>query len=161
MCNLKIKKLQTTKFKIKLSKILFARCPIKLTISLIKDIIEKGSTQYFSDKGNEKMSDTDKMQTALDLIYLVSCAVNEELPDKNRISGTDLSDVLKMAQKHALSAVAAIALEKVIKLPDDFKEEKYKAIRRLSLLGFERERILRSLEEQKIWYLPVKAMSST
>ena len=104
------------------------------------------------------MSDTDKMQTALDLIYLVSCAVNEELPDKKRISETDLSDVLKMAQKHALSAVAAIALEKVIKLPDDFKEEKYKAIRRLSLLGFERERILRSLEEQKIWYLPVKGI---
>lgn len=97
-------------------------------------------------------------KSAMDLIYLVSCAVNNEKPEKTVCDQMDLAEVYKTSIKHSLTEAAAYSLEQVISLTEDFKEEKYKAIRRLSLLNIEREKILNELEKHKIWYLPLKGI---
>ena len=104
------------------------------------------------------MNYTDSLKPAMDLIYLVSCAVNNEKPDKRTVEGFDLPEVLKTAHCHSLSAAAAFALEKIMALPEDFKEAKYKAVRRQSLLNFERERVIAVLEDNGIWYIPLKGV---
>lgn len=100
----------------------------------------------------------ERNNAAKDLIYLLSCAVNCEKPDKNIINQMDLQKVFELSQIHSLTAVAAYALEKTIPLPDDYKEAKYKAVCRQTLLNVERARVLKELEENKIWYLPLKGI---
>lgn len=104
------------------------------------------------------MSITDDMKTAQDLIYLVSCAVNNEEADKEKCAEMDLTKVLKSAIRHSLTVAAATALEKAVQLPPSFREEKYKTIRVLSLFDIERKQLLNELEQQKIWYLPLKGI---
>ena len=93
-----------------------------------------------------------------DLIYLLSCAVNGEKPDAGRCAVMDLTKILQLARLHSVTVAAATALEKAIPLPPDFMEEKYKAIRRFSLFEVERAKILHELEQNKIWYLPLKGI---
>lgn len=104
------------------------------------------------------MDGTVTRDPAMDLIYLVSCAVNGEKPDKKKCDKMELSDVLDMAISHSLSVASAIALEQVMTLPIDFKEAKYKAVRRQSLLNVEREKVIAALEDNGIWYVPLKGI---
>lgn len=98
------------------------------------------------------------ISAAQDLIYLVSCAVNEEKPNTKKCRGMNLPEVFKLARCHSLTVAAACALEQVVELPGYFKEEKLKAIRRLSLYDVERAQILSLLEQRGIWYLPLKGI---
>lgn len=93
-----------------------------------------------------------------DLIYLVSCAVNEETPDKARIAAMDLQEVYRLSQEHMLTAAVAFALEKAIPLPHAFDQAKKKAIRKLTLFELERMAITREFEQAGIWYLPLKGI---
>ena len=104
------------------------------------------------------MVDNKTIKPAMDLIYLVSCAVNEVIPDKKICSQMDMPDLCLCMRRHALSAAAACALEQAVELPDDIKEAKYKAFRRASIQNIERGQILDSLEKQGIWYLPLKGI---
>lgn len=97
-------------------------------------------------------------QEALDLIYLVSCVVNGERPDKKRCDGMELKKVYSVALRHALSVCASLALESVVELPEYFIEAKYKAIRRLALYEKERQTLLKMFEDTGIWYLPLKGI---
>lgn len=97
-------------------------------------------------------------QETLDLIYLVSCVVNGERPDKKRCDGMELKKVYSVALRHALSVCASLALESVVELPEYFIEAKYKAIRRLALYEKERQTLLKMFEDTGIWYLPLKGI---
>ena len=70
----------------------------------------------------------------------------------------DIPAVLELARRHLLAAAAAYALEKTVALSEEFREEKYKAVRRLSLFNVERAKVLNELENKKIWYLPLKGI---
>lgn len=97
------------------------------------------------------------IQTAeQDLIYLVSCAVNQRDPDPQRCAAMDHAAVLLSAERHMLSAAAALALRKVIKLSPDWKEAMGKAMRKQIIFDLERQKLLQALEENGIWYLPLK-----
>ncbi len=104
------------------------------------------------------MKNTDNQKAATDLIYLVSCAVNGEKPDKRICEKMNLDEVLNLARRHSLSVAAAFALEKSGVISGNFREEKYKAVRRLSLLNIERGRVLSELEKRGIWYMPLKGI---
>ena len=97
-------------------------------------------------------------QEIFDLIYLVSCVVNKEQPDKKRCAEMELEKVYSVALRHALSVCASLALESVVELPDYFIEAKYKTIRRLALYEKERQTLLKLFEENGIWYLPLKGI---
>ena len=105
------------------------------------------------------MNSPDTTKTAQELIYLVSCSVNEQTPDRERCAQIDAEEVFALARSHSLTVAAALALEQAAELPRDFKEEKFKAVRVLSLYEIERKKILEELESRGIRYLPLKGIT--
>ena len=91
-----------------------------------------------------------------DVIYLVSCALNKEVPDAERIRGMDLPRVCKAASRHMLAAACAMALESAGVKDKDFTQAKAKAIRKVALMDREAACLYRKLEEAGIWYMPLK-----
>lgn len=98
------------------------------------------------------------VRIAKDLIYLVSCAVNEETPEKERVENMDLAEVYRLSVMHMLTAAAAYALEKVMPLPHVYDQAKKKAIRKLTLFELERSAVTQEFEKAGIWYLPLKGI---
>lgn len=97
-------------------------------------------------------------KTARDLIYLVSCALNEKKPNTDICREMDLEAVYYLAQFHSLTSAAAFALEKVTELPRAFDQAKKKAIHKLSHFDIERIKILAALEQKGVWYMPLKGI---
>ena len=93
-----------------------------------------------------------------DLIYLLSCSVNEIDPDIERMNQIDLDAVYELAAFHSLAAAVSFAIEKVIELPYIFDQAKKKAIRKLALFDIERSKILSCFNKEGIWYLPLKGI---
>ena len=97
-------------------------------------------------------------KTADDLIYLLCCAFNEEVPSADRYKKMNLPNVYRLASMHYLASAAAYALEQVMELPREFDQAKKKAIRKLSLFEIERSAVFGELEKAGIWYLPLKGI---
>lgn len=97
-------------------------------------------------------------RVAKDLIYLVSCAVNEEIPEKERVRNMDLPYIYRLACDHMLTAAVSFALEQIIPLPRAFDQAKKKAIRKLALFEIERALLAREFEKAQIWYMPLKGV---
>lgn len=98
-------------------------------------------------------------RTAYDMLYLAACAVNKTAPDRERVSGMSLDMLFEMAERHSLTALLALSLEKSgIDLPQNWKEEKAKTIRKNILFDSERAKILSFMEEKGIWYMPLKGV---
>ncbi|MBO4452560.1 MAG: nucleotidyltransferase family protein, partial [Clostridia bacterium] len=99
----------------------------------------------------------EKMRTsALDLVYLVKCAVDGVVPDKERIAKTDLVDVRHISEKHMLSSAAAYALESAGIKDADFEKDKAAAIWLTMQYDHYREEIFDALDKRGIWYLLLK-----
>lgn len=100
--------------------------------------------------------------SALDLIYLVSCALNDKTPERDRVAEMNLEEIYLFAQFHSLTACTAMVLENCgvqnSSAFQKFKQAKEKAIRKNILLDNEREQILAYMENQGIWYLPLKGI---
>lgn len=97
-------------------------------------------------------------KNAVDLLYLVSCAVNNQEPDKNRCSKINIEDVFQLAQNHSLTTCAAEALEQIMPLPRYIHENKSRIIGRQVMYEIEREKTFKALEENGIWYVPLKGV---
>lgn len=95
-------------------------------------------------------------KSAYDMIYLTSCALNSRTPDITRVSEMDLDGLFFVCQKHSLTACVAYALEDAGVSHRDFSQAKAKAIRKNILLDSERQKILNRLEQEQIWYMPLK-----
>lgn len=90
------------------------------------------------------------------MIYLVSCAVNETIPDKNRIKSMNLPTLYKAADRHLLTAAVAFALESAGIFDPAFTQAKAKAIRKVALMDAEMAGIFAKMEDAGIWYMPLK-----
>ena len=95
-------------------------------------------------------------KNAADMIYLTACAVNGRKPKQERIDALDLPKLFEVCQEHILTACAAYALESAGIKDPEFTQAKEKAVRKNILLDAERSVIVRRLEEEKIWYMPLK-----
>ena len=91
-----------------------------------------------------------------DLIYLLSCSVNDLVPDSERVKDMDLEKLHDIAKFHTVTAAVCIALERAGIKNDQFYEDKKKAIRKNIYLDTERQIIFNKFECQKIWYMPLK-----
>lgn len=108
------------------------------------------------------------------VIYLAACAVNGTEPDKEWLAQANIRDLYRMSQKHGLTAIVYMALESVLAKEADFsaytnseadrellkrwEKEKAQAVCKNLLLDAEREQILHFMEQEKIWYLPLKGI---
>lgn len=97
-------------------------------------------------------------KTAYDMLYLTACAVNEIKPDRDRIVNMDLAELYRMCQFHSLTAAVCTALENAGISDKKFQEAKSKAIRKNILLDAERKKIFEFMEENGIWYMPLKGI---
>ena len=92
------------------------------------------------------------------LLYLLYCAANETVPDVQRIKSVDLGGLYKLARAHSVAAPAALALERAGVCVAEFETHLKKTLRRLFLLDHERNEIIARLEENGIWYCPLKGI---
>lgn len=95
-------------------------------------------------------------KNALDMLYLTRCAVNQKMPDTEKISHMNLDTLFEVCEKHILTACVAYALEMAGIQNHQFTQAKEKSIRKNILLDAERTKILKRLEQEKIWYMPLK-----
>ncbi len=101
---------------------------------------------------------THKKKALLDVIYLAACAVNSVTPEKSKVDDMDLKALFEAADAHMLTAVTAYALEKAGVRDNDFTVALAKAMRKTALFDAERGSLLKRLEDEKIWYLPLKGV---
>ena len=94
--------------------------------------------------------------TALKMLDLVRCAVNGEVPSVQEIQPEELENLFKVCQRHILTACTAYALESAGIRDQQFTQAKEKAIRKNIILEAECKKILQKLEENQIWYIPLK-----
>ncbi len=102
------------------------------------------------------MGKTDKAYR--DLIGLVSCAVNSSVPDESVTDEMDHEAVFDLAAGHMVSAMTAMALESAGN--GDARCGQTIGLALLKTAAFEdaKKKILEALEQQGIWYLPLKGM---
>lgn len=101
----------------------------------------------------------EEYRSAIDeVIYLCSCVVNGEAPDKERIDKVNLEHLYKAAEKHSLSAIVAYALESAGVFDHAFIQAKAKAIRKVTVMEIDKELLFERFEQEEIWYLPLKGI---
>lgn len=91
-----------------------------------------------------------------DLIYLCKCAINGVTPDKEIVAEMDIDGLYKLGQEHTIVAIVAYALESAGVSSTKFRQAKEKAIRKNMLFDCERKALFDYMEEQGIWYMPLK-----
>ncbi len=124
----------------------------KNIIGVLTGIVRNGKT-YPVETPREYIT-----RVAMDMIYLVACAVNNTTPELERINDMDPTELYRLSRAHMLTAAVAFGLEKAIPLPHAFDQAKKKAIRKLTLFELERAAITREFEKAGIWYLPLKGI---
>lgn len=101
-------------------------------------------------------------QIGMDAIYLVSCGLREERPQ--RPIGSDLTELYSFCEFHSITAAVTVSLELLWReipfAPEEqiqkFRQTAASSIRKSILLNAEREQILKHLEEIGCWYMPLK-----
>lgn len=93
-----------------------------------------------------------------DLIYLVSCAVNETAPDAERVKTMDLDALYQEAARHSLRAITAYALEAAGVRDPRFTHAKEHAALKNAQMDMEMDAVLAELEAAGIWYMPLKGI---
>lgn len=96
------------------------------------------------------------IKNSYDMIYLVRCAVNGDIPDRQKVDAMDMDSLFRVCQKNILTACVAYALESAGVHDNEFTQAKAKAIRKNILLDTERNKIFARFEEEKIWYMALK-----
>ena len=91
-----------------------------------------------------------------DIIYLLSCAVNEKQPDKNIVTHMNLEQVYSFASKHMITAIVAAALEAAGYKNECSSRAIAGSLRKITLFEKEKKALFNRLEEAEIWYMPLK-----
>ena len=101
-----------------------------------------------------------------DMLYLVSCAVNGVMPDKDRVNQMDAGKVYSACKKHSLEAISFSAVEPL--LDEDasrrepvmlkWKESKLLSEARDIMMDAERGSLFEFMEHKGIRYMPLKGI---
>ncbi len=90
------------------------------------------------------------------LIYLISCALNEEKPERDRIEGADLDVLLRMSRRHSVAAMAADSVKKAGIEHEGFENERVKGTRKEILFRSALAEVIDRFTEAGIWTCPLK-----
>ena len=104
----------------------------------------------------EGLSEQQYIDSAHDLIYILSCALSNKTPDSAKISAMNLHGLFITAKKHMLLSMAAFVLEKAGIQEQTFMQAKLKALRRYVIVEQDSHAVTQALEAAKIWYMPLK-----
>ncbi|MBR6872847.1 MAG: nucleotidyltransferase family protein [Ruminococcus sp.] len=104
------------------------------------------------------MERKDYKQNAYYLIYLIRCMLRNRKPSAERVARIDLRQLFYVAKAHSLTAAAAFALDHAGVSDDEFTQAKAQAMRQTIIHDHERGCVLEKLEENGIWYMPLKGV---
>lgn len=96
------------------------------------------------------------MGTSSNVIYLVSCVVNNVIPDRSRVEMMNQDEVYAVAAHHMLKAAFAFALDSAGIKDKRSRETISRSQRKTALFANACEEIKQKLEEAGIWYMPLK-----
>ncbi len=102
------------------------------------------------------MDEKQYRKNAILMLDLAICAIKGEKPRATMVENIDLAQLFEVCQEHILTACVAYALESVDIMDSQFQQAKAKAIRKNILFDAERKKILERLEQEHIWYMPLK-----
>ncbi len=95
-------------------------------------------------------------QAFYDLIYLCKCAVNGVVPEEQKLFLMDLEQLYTASKYHALTGIAACALESAGIKNNKFCAAKEKVVRKNIFFDIERRKLFLFCENNGIWYMPLK-----
>ncbi|MBR4539910.1 MAG: nucleotidyltransferase family protein [Clostridia bacterium] len=95
-------------------------------------------------------------KAAQDVIYLASCAVNEQIPDAERVAAMDLKAVYAFAKRHKISAIVAFALESAGYKDQWSTAAIISAQKKAVVFHHELMKVSKELEKAGVWYMPLK-----
>lgn len=105
-------------------------------------------------------------KTSKKLLYLLACALNDEVPVMSHLPKGDDNRLFSLAHMHGVSAMAYSAIIKYDKhaglfsktVMEKFKKAYDSAFKKRALLDMEREMIFLELEQSGVWYCPLKGI---
>ena len=112
-------------------------------------------------------------KTGEDMLYLITCALHNQTPDKDKVCGMDLAALYRYARRHTLAAITYDALEllgssigdgpralakddTVVSVLTKWKETRDKALRKNLMLDAARKKLFQYMDAEHIWYMPLK-----
>ena len=112
-------------------------------------------------------------KTGEDMLYLITCALHSQTPDKDKVCGMDLAALYRYARRHTLAAITYDALEllgssigeglralakddTVVSVLTKWKETRDKALRKNLMLDAARKKLFWYMDAEHIWYMPLK-----
>lgn len=94
-----------------------------------------------------------------DMIYLAACGVNKALPGKSFLEALDMEKVYRLSVAHYLEALVGTTLKQAgISVSKSWVEHISKAVRKNILFDAEREKLFAFMEQNGIWYMPLKGI---
>lgn len=94
-----------------------------------------------------------------DMVYLAACGVNNVKPAKECLKGVDIDNLYRICHVHMLDALVGMTLKKSnVTLPKLWEEKILKAVRKNILFDGERKKLFGFMEENGIWYMPLKGI---
>ncbi|MBR3769896.1 MAG: nucleotidyltransferase family protein [Lachnospiraceae bacterium] len=94
-----------------------------------------------------------------DMIYLAACGVNQRKPDIEYLQKMNMEWLYKLCHAHQIDALAGMTIIQAgEEIPKEWNEQIGKAIRKNILFDAERAKILQFMEQNEIWYLPLKGI---
>ena len=104
-------------------------------------------------------------KTIEDLVCLLKCSLQGEMPTEKLIQTIDLDQMYHHAKRQSLAALVSLSLEAYwsehpvdIQIKITWKEEREKSIRKTVLLDVERKKLFDWFEREGIWYMPLKGV---
>ena len=105
-------------------------------------------------------------ETALDFVTLTACGLHGRTPASGWVAQMDLPSLYALSRYHSMSALLCMALESAEKetsgvlndtaLWQRWRTDKDQAIRKGLLLDAERKALFSFMEQEGIWYMPLK-----
>ena len=102
------------------------------------------------------MDNLETEKVAKDLIYIISCGLNKTILEKAKLQAMNLNAVFNLASKHMLSSIVAVSLELAGIKNDLTSGAIIKTVRRDFFFEKAWKEISSELEQNKIWYMPLK-----
>ena len=112
-------------------------------------------------------------KTGEDMLYLITCALHNQTPDKDKVCEMNLTALYRYAQRHTLAAITYDALELLgsstgeglralakdetaVSILAKWKETRDKALRKNLMLDAARKKLFQYMDAEHIWYMPLK-----
>lgn len=114
-------------------------------------------------------------QSGADVLYLINCALHKKTPDVKRLASMNLHMTYRMSVKHMVAAMTYYVVEPLVsdimnacnaaddkdsiqKVFDSWRDVRDKAIRKIMLLDAARTRLFKYMDDEGIWYMPLKGV---